>query len=324
MRIVLMDFTDPIKLISNENRNTQIYKTIGSLTFYKYEQLHTICFKSTCVTEYNPYAFFSGTMNNNNNLSQLSSTSVSNEMCVTIDDKYCYDNQPYYNNLIMHMFVNNGTFYANDVCNLAEYIVTHPFNMILAYRLLSTIYLQYQLLVDSGYSISYIDPEDILVISSQGEGDDSREGEYEDESTMFFFSNYEKIYKIDTTMKREQSRTEGVNSNDSIRVVNFYDHDNFVLPPELIENMEIPFICHKSSWFYSLACTVLYCLNPSKTNDLGLAIDSSCNGSDGSDSSTSKHESMINQLSEYNGTKLYYTLLYCLTKEPCKREFILF
>ena len=41
-------------------------------------------------------------------------------------------------------------------------------------------------LLESGYSISYIDPEDILVICTQEEGDDG---------TLFFFSNYEKIYK---------------------------------------------------------------------------------------------------------------------------------
>ena len=75
MRIVLMDFV---------NMNTQIYKTIGSLSFYKYEQAPTICFKCTCVTEYNPYVFFSRTMNNNN-LPHVANSSELTEKCITID-----------------------------------------------------------------------------------------------------------------------------------------------------------------------------------------------------------------------------------------------
>tara|TARA_B110000967_G_C18899091_1_gene573183 strand:- start:7 stop:879 length:873 start_codon:yes stop_codon:yes gene_type:complete len=289
------------------NTNPQIYKTIGSLIFHKYEQLHSTSFRCNEIIEYQDtdYAFFSSITNNNNSLSQLSTISISNDnMCLIIDNKSCYSNRLYYHNIVRHIFMNTGTFYANDVYNLSEYIIKFPFNLILANRLLSTIYLQHQLLLESGYSISYIDPEDILVICTQEEGDDG---------TLFFFSNYEKIYKINTNMEGGEC-----DSNDSIRVIHFYDHDNLFLPPELIENIDIPFTCHKSSWFYSLACVVLYCLNPDKIND-GFGMDrNSC------ENTISKHDYMINQLCEYNGTKLYYTLLYCLSKEPCNREFILF
>ena len=304
-----MDFTNPIKIIGCESRdmNTQIYKTIGSLNFYKYEHAHTICFKCTGVVEYPPYVGFSGT---NNNLSQLSTTSISDDVCVMIDNKYCHSNRSYYNDLVKHIFLNNGTFYANDVCNLAEYIVTHPFNLTLATRMLSTIYLQYQLLIESGYSISYIDPEDILVICSQEEG----------EGTLFFFSNYEKIYKIDTMDGGMEC-----DSNDIIRVIHFYEHDNFVLPPELIENTEIPFTCHKSAWLYSLACVVLCCFNPGKIEGVWNGTGSSdIRSSDIRSSDIRKHDYIMEVLSEYTGTKMYYTLMYCLSKEPCKREFILF
>jgi len=296
-----MNLSEPTKVINNENTsvnmNVQFYKLIGSLNFYKYTLADTHYFKCTNVIEYPEYVFFSGNNNNNNNkLSPTTTSQVSNDMCIMIDNKYCHSNRSYYNDIVKHIFVNNDTFYANDVCNLAEYIVRFPLKMTHVNRMLSTIYLQYQLLVESGYSISYIDPEDILVICTQEEGD----------CTLFFFSNYEKIYKINTI---GQGMTRG--SNDSIDIIHFYDHDNFVLPPELVENVNIPFTCHKSSWLYSLACVVLYCLNPiTRRNDLGMEHD--------------KHDSIIKQVSEYKGTKLYYTLLYCLSKEPCKRQFILF
>jgi hypothetical protein len=289
------------------NTNVQIYKKIGSLVFYKYEHAHAISFKCTGLVESQEidYSFLYGIMNNNN-LSQLSNISILNDnMCLIIDDKSCCSNYLYYNHIVRHIFINGGTFYANDVYTLSDYIIKFPFNLILANRMLSTIYLQHQLLLESGYSISYVDPEDILVICSQEEG--------RDDGILFFFSNYEKIYKINMTIEGGNS-----DSNDSIQVFHFYEHDNLFLPPELIENIDIPFTCHKSSWFYSLACVVLYCLNPDKINDGFRILCNSC------ESSNSKHDYMINQLSEYNGTKLYYTLLYCLSKEPCNREFILF
>ena len=289
------------------NTNPQIYKTVGSLIFHKYEQLHSTSFRCKEIVKHQDtdYAFFSS-ITNNNRLSQLSTISISNDnMCLMIDNKSCYSNRLYYHSIVRHIFINRGTFYANDVYTLSDYIVNFPFNLILANRMLSTIYLQYQLLLESGYSISYIDPEDILVICIQEEG--------REDGILFFFSNYEKIYKINITMKGGNS-----DSNDSIQVIHCYEHDNLFLPPELIENIDIPFTCHKSSWFYSLACLVLYCLNPDKINDGFRILCSSC------ENSNSKHDYMINQLSEYNGTKLYYTLLYCLSKEPCNREFILF
>ena len=155
------------------------------------------------------------------------------------------------------------------------------------------------MLLESGHSISYIDLEDILVIITDV-----------GEEPLFFFSNYDKIYKVDAIK----------NSDDSIRVIHFYDHDNFVLPPELVENTTIPFICHKSDWLYSLACVVLCCFNPGKIEDMWNGTYSSDVGSSVHD----KHEYIMKLLSEYTGTKMYYTLLYCLSKEPCNREFILF
>jgi hypothetical protein len=309
-----MDFVDSMKVLDNKdttniNTNTQVYKTIGSLNFYKDEQTYMPCFKCNGMGDYNIDAFFSGTMNNNNNnnnnnVSQTRgwNSSESNDTCMTIDGTYCHSNQSYYNDLVKHIFVNNGAFYANDVCNLAEYIVKYQFNLTQASRMLSHIYLQYQLLLESGYSISYVDMEDILVM-----GNDSNE-------LLFFFSNYDKIYKTDTMERIDDCIG---NCNDSIRVIHFYDHDNFVLPPELIENTDIPFTCHKSDWLYSLACVVLCCFNPGKIEDMGT-------GTGTGSSDHNKHEYIMKMLSEYTGTKMYYTLLYCLSKEPGYREFILF
>jgi len=310
-----MDFDNSMKLSKNIvdteiHLNKPAYKTIGSLNIYKHEHEEEceISFKCMGGDNYNDWIVVSGRKNNNGGLSHTLSWKYleSNKECINIDSSYCYSNQSYYTHLAKHIFVNNGTFYAKDVCNLAEYIVKYPFNLTRAHYLLSTIYLQYQLLLESEYSISYMDMEDILVIIIDG-----TDGTH---YPLFFFSNYEKIYKVETIKNPDHP----ICSNDHIRVIHFYDHDNFVLPPELVDNTNIPFICGKSSWFYSLACLVLYCLNPDKINDGFRILCNSC------ENSNSKHDYTINQLSEYNGTKLYYTLLYCLTKEPCKREFILF
>jgi hypothetical protein len=315
-----MDFDNSIKLSKNIDTtihmNKQVvYKTIGSLNIYKDEQDCETCFKCMdCIGshDYNDWLVFSG-RKNNLGLSQTPdwNSFESTDVCIRIDCSSFCSNRRYYNDIVKHIFINNGIFYAKEVCNLAEYIVKYPFNLTRANSLLSTIYLQYQMLLESGHSISYIDLEDILVIINDV-----------GEEPLFFFSNYEKIYKVDAIKNPHDYIRD---SNDYIRVIHFYDHDNFVLPPELVENTTIPFICHKSDWLYSLACVVLCCFNPGKIEDMWNGTCSSDVGSSDVGSSVhDKHEYIMKLLSEYTGTKMYYTLLYCLSKEPCNREFILF
>ena len=99
------------------NTNPQIYKTVGSLIFHKYEQLHSTSFRCKEIVKHQDtdYAFFSS-ITNNNRLSQLSTISISNDnMCLMIDNKSCYSNRLYYHSIVRHIFINRGTFYANDV-----------------------------------------------------------------------------------------------------------------------------------------------------------------------------------------------------------------
>jgi hypothetical protein len=242
-----------------------LYKNIGSLQLYK--NINTNTFK--CIPQYD---------HNNNDY---------------YDNGYETFNHIFFSKLI-DVIGNNDKynygqpFFAQSVCHLDEYIDSHSFTIHDAHSLLTDINQQFLTLFEYGYSISYLDLEDILVIDG-----------------TYFFANFDKFYKIESSSK-------------SIIVTHFYDHDNILLPYELHDNTYLPFYCHHFAWFYNLACIILYCIHPKQMMDI-QALNKGEN-----ENKHVFHDHILTILAQYHGTKLYYTLSFCLSIDPSKRQFILF
>ena len=207
---------------------------------------------------------------------------------------------PYNHNLFQLLFPNNHpllffdshSFYADNVSVLSDFIKNNTFSIIMATKLIESMYIHVQYLEKNGYGISYIELQDIMVIENKhmrNSSDDNDNGANHINNITFLFSNFNKLYEL---------------KNEHIFVTDFYNRNNPLLPPELINNETIPFYCHKTSTYYCLAQIILYCFKHS------IPILSSY--------------SFTDVLNYYKDTKLYFTLKYCLNDDPYKREFILF
>lgn len=188
------------------------------------------------------------------------------------------------------LLFDSHSFYADYVSSLSDFIQSNTFSILMATKLLKTMYTHIQHLENNGYAISYIDLHDIMVIQNNHahvSGDSSSD----DHSTVltFLFSNYNKLYEL---------------KNGRLFVNDFYNRNDTLLPPEFINNETIPFYCHKSSSYYSLARIILYCFKQSIPRFSSY--------------------SFTEILNYYKDTKLYFTLKYCLNDDPDKREFVLF
>jgi len=182
------------------------------------------------------------------------------------------------------------SFYADKVSSLSDFIQSNRFSILMAAKLLGTMYTQIQHLENNGYAISYIELHDIMVIENKRThvvGD--RSSEPHSTGLTFLFSNYNKLYEV---------------KNSRLFITDFYNRNDPILPPEFINNETIPFYCHKSSSYYSLAQIILYCFKQSIPRFSSY--------------------SFTDILNYYKDTKLYFTLKYCLNDDPDKREFVLF
>jgi hypothetical protein len=110
----------------------------------------------------------------------------------------------------------------------------------------------------------------------------------------FYFCNYDKLYHI---------------KNGFITITDFYDLQNPFLPPELINNNIIPFTTYYTSSFYSLAIIILYCFKKISLVEGGV------------EEHDLSYKTLLNM---YQHTKIYFTLKYCLVKEPTKRSLHMF
>lgn len=188
------------------------------------------------------------------------------------------------------LFFDSHSFCADKVSTLSDFIKYNTFSIIMATKLIESMYIHVQYLEKNGYGISYIELQDIMVIENKqmriNSDDDAND---HINNITFLFSNFNKLYKL---------------TNDLLFINDFYNRNDPLLSPELINNETIPFYCHKSSSYYCLARIILYCFKHS------IPMLSSY--------------SFTDILNYYKDTKLYFTLKYCLNDDPHKRYFILF
>jgi|LauGreDrversion4_2_1035121.scaffolds.fasta_scaffold05840_6 hypothetical protein len=198
---------------------------------------------------------------------------------------------------------NSHYFHANNISSLSHFIQTNSFTIAMASQFLSDMYILFQHLHESGYSISYIDPHDIIVVEnitdyhSYHVSDHSypRVSQSYDipnhphNRLSFLFSNYNKLYKV---------------TNNIICVTECYKRNSMFIPPEFITNETIPFYCNRSSAYYSLVQIILHCFKQSNRELSSY--------------------SFMDILNYYKDTKMYFTLKFSLHDDPNKREFVLF